>query len=235
MYKIGICDDDTIILMQLKDFLERLSFDSGAKFSIESFSCAQDLLEFVKEDKNHFDLLILDIIMDKKSGLKAASEIRETDEDTAIIFLTSSPDFVYKGYDVQAIGYVLKPIDEVKLGKIIINDWSRRNRRDYLTIRANGTQKRIPASKIIYLESSGKKATVYTEGEKIETYAKLSDLLGELPGDSFFSCHKSYVINLSQVAEISAAFFKTRQGINVPISRSRARETKKAFLKFIKS
>lgn len=71
------------------------------------------------EEQCIFDLIILDIYMDGMSGMEIAHKIRQREMETPIVFLTASPDFALESYDVNAFGYLLKPIDADKLTAVL--------------------------------------------------------------------------------------------------------------------
>ena len=107
MYQIAICDDDQSFIQDLKINLERYAVDTGREFCLFEFHDGIELLENYQPD---FDLIFLDIKMEKLGGLKTAEEIRKTDSTVGLFFLTSLSQYVWKGYEYGAINYLLKPM-----------------------------------------------------------------------------------------------------------------------------
>jgi len=105
--KIAICDDEIALINELKELLSRYAVDTGREFCFFEFHDGIELLENYQPD---FDLIFLDIKMEKLNGLKTAEEIRKTDSTVGLFFLTSLSQYVWKGYEYGAINYLLKPM-----------------------------------------------------------------------------------------------------------------------------
>ena len=117
MIKISLVDDDP----SDRSFLHSLVSDSfektGIDVEISEFESAEDFLSVFEPEI--FDLCFLDIYMKKMNGMDAARQIRELDPELAIVFLTSSADYVYEGYEVQALRYLTKPPVPEKVHAVI--------------------------------------------------------------------------------------------------------------------
>lgn len=107
MFNIVICDDEIALIKDLKELLNRYAADTGREFCLFEFHDGIELLENYQPD---FDLIFLDIKMEKLGGLKIAEEIRKTDSTVGLFFLTSLSQYVWKGYEYGAINYLLKPM-----------------------------------------------------------------------------------------------------------------------------
>lgn len=112
MYKIAICDDEQIFIIELKKILKRYADEADKTFCFFEFHDGTQLLENFQPD---FDLIFLDIKMEKINGLKTAEDIRKIDSAVGLFFLTSLPQYVWKGYEYGAVNYLLKP---VKYGRL---------------------------------------------------------------------------------------------------------------------
>ena len=107
MYQIAICDDEQSFIQELKINLDRYAADTGREFCFFEFHDGTELLENYQPD---FELIFMDIKMEKLNGLKTAEEIRKTDSTVGLFFLTSLSQYVWKGYEYGAINYLLKPM-----------------------------------------------------------------------------------------------------------------------------
>ena len=117
MLRIGICDDtaaarENLRLLCLKHFrLEEPEFFE--------FSTGDGAVRWLKGHPGALDLLFLDIEMPGRSGMEAAEAIRAFDREVLLAFVTGYTDYVYDGYAVGAMGYLVKPVAEEKLSSLL--------------------------------------------------------------------------------------------------------------------
>ena len=107
MFEIVICDDENSSIIELKTFLTQYADETGKEFVFYEFHDGTELLQNYQID---FDLIFMDIKMEKLNGLKTAGEIRKIDDTVGLFFLTSLPQYVWQGYEYGAINYLLKPL-----------------------------------------------------------------------------------------------------------------------------
>lgn len=232
-YRVAVCDDDVEELNDLCNKISRLLDDNDADYTIDRFISGKSLIDAVVGQKMKYDILFLDILMAEVNGIMAAQKIREQDEGVSLVFITNSPDFVFAGYDVQALHYILKPVEAEKLAQTLLYDWHRRNEKNYLDVKLSHAVCRIIFDDICYLESRGRKIRIRTKNGDYETYGTLSRFMEILPAKQFISCHKSYAANLNYVSQITKTCFTTIDNQTIPISKSCYSEAKKAFINFI--
>ncbi len=232
-YQVAVCDDNLEHLNDISGKIRQILDDNGASYTIEKYTSGKDILEVILNQKRKYDILFLDILMDEINGVVTARELRKNNSEASIVFITSSPNFVFKGYDVHALQYILKPVDMEKLTETILFDWNKKNEKSYLDIKLKQTYRRILFKDIYYLESMGRKVKIITANGDYEIYAKLSQLTEKLPSGQFINCHKSYTVNLDYVTQITKAYFTTRSGHVIPISKANYLHAKNAFINFI--
>jgi len=116
--KIACCDDEGVILNYLKKTLEDYFISHQETVEITSYQSSEEML-FTLSDTIPYDLVILDIQMGKMNGMDLAKEIRHRDSHIEIIFLTGDSDYVFEGYEVRALHYLLKPLKENQLYTIL--------------------------------------------------------------------------------------------------------------------
>ena len=112
-YRMAICDD----ISEALDTAENMARDwanlRGFELEIDRFSSAPDF--FADYENGRYDILLLDIEMGAVNGVELARRVRRGDHDAQIIFLTGYTDYIADGYDVEALNYLLKPVDRAKL------------------------------------------------------------------------------------------------------------------------
>lgn len=199
-----------------------------------SFQNATELLASM--DSRDYDLLLLDMLMPGVNGMQAAREIRESNSQMEIVFLTFSPEFAVESYSVRAHYYLLKPASEEKLFPILdrlMADFKRPE--DALHIKTQTSVFSLPYGKIEYIEVSAKKLYFYlTDGSKREITGSLADFeqaLLKRPG--FMKVHRSYLVNLQWVQELRHGELVTASGRRVPVSRAAYPQVRTAYTHFL--
>ncbi len=217
---IAVCDDQLEELTVLTGLLDAWQDQRHIPLRYRTFRSAGDLLDAAERER--FTLYLLDVMMPGIDGMAAAREIRCFDAAADIVFLTSSPGFAYESYGVRALEYLLKPIS-AKLLFPVLDQLSLREQRpqDGLTLKAGATLVRIPFSQLAYVEVSGKHLFFnMTDGQVREVTGSLKDyepLLLARP--EFMRIHRSYIVNMLQIDELSPAGVHTFSGMSLPVSR----------------
>lgn len=231
---IAVCDDQWEELNALTALLSAWREERRASVRFKSFQNAGDLLDAVKCER--FSLYLLDVIMPGTNGIAAAREIRETDSVADIVFLTSSPGFAYESYGVKAADYLLKPIKSQLLFPILDRLYLREQKpEEGLTLKSGGTLIRIPFSMLTYVEVNGKHlyfnmndGQVWEVAGSMKTYEPLLLIQPE-----FTRIHRSYIVNMTQIQELSPAGARTFSGKNLPVSRLLYQQLQKEYMKLL--
>ena len=111
------------------------------------------------------DLILMDIEMPLMDGMTAAKCIRELDQSVIIIFITNMAKYAIKGYAVDALDYVLKPVPYFAFSQQLLKALARLEKRakHYLTVPVEGGLRRLDTASIYYLESEGHRVLFYTD------------------------------------------------------------------------
>ena len=232
MYSIAICDDDQTAATVLADQVTAILRLHQIEHEIITFAAGEDLLYHMGNAAVAFDMAFLDIITERLNGIETAKAIRRTNDTTAIIFTTVSDQFVLSGYAVQALQYLLKPVDPSLLAAALMYDVKKRLGDQYFVFKVNAVTQRVRYDDIVYLESMLKMLKLVTMQSTHNFYALLSEVENSLPA-SFFRCHRGFIVNFRQVAAINNQTITTFTGHVVPIGRTYAKETNRAFLRYM--
>lgn len=224
MLRIAIVEDEEHYRGQLTDFLRQFERDCGEPVEVTAYGDGDELVENYKAQ---FDIILLDVQMRFMDGMSAAEEIRKMDTDVVIMFITNMAQYAIKGYAVDALDYILKPISYFQFSQRLHRAVGRMKRRQehYLTIKIKSGVKRFRISDIYYIESQGHKLVFVTKSGAAETSGTMKELEEQLVGYPFFRGNKGYFINLEHVEGMNDVFAVVK-GQQLLISRPK----RKAFM-----
>ena len=222
MIKIAIVEDEHAYAMQLQEYLHTYEKENGEVFEISLFS---DGDEIVHKYKPIYDIILMDIEMKFMDGMSAAEEIRKVDTEVVIIFITNMPQYAIRGYAVEALDYVLKPISYFAFSQRLNRAIGRIKKRISKTISINikGGTVRLDVANITYVESQGHTLIFHTIGAEYEASGTMKELEKDLESLNFYRANKGYLINLAHVDGIKDACAVVR-GEALLISRSRKKD-----------
>lgn len=222
MVRIAIAEDDPSYRATLEDYLDRYRRENGLEAEVTTFS---DGLALTEGYRPVYDLLLLDIEMPLLDGMTAAEKIRAVDEKVLIIFITNMAQYAIRGYAVDALDYVLKPVSYFAFSQRLeraIGRMKRRARR-YMTIAIRGGARKLDISHILYVESQGHNLVFVTDGEEHTTTGTIREVEEKLESFGFFRCNKGCLVNLEHVDGVRDGCAIVG-GHALPISRGRKNE-----------
>lgn len=171
--------------------------------------------------------------MKELDGMSAAKQIRQMDTSCQIIFVTSYPDFVFQGYEVQALNYLLKPYQPEKICQMLHTALERLelSKEQYYILEQKSGTLRLPLHEIQYFSSDKRQIHAVTEEQSYTFYEKLNNIEAELP-DSFVRIHNRYLVNLKHVHSIEGNNVLCGKEL-LPVSRSCKQNLSIAFAKYM--
>lgn len=217
---LAVCDDNKEDLDSMLSLLDIWQAEQGVSFQRRAFQSALELLEFARQER--FTLYLMDVMMPGMDGLETAREIRRFDDAADIVFLSTSPGFAYESYGVRALNYLLKPVEQKALFGLLDQIRLREQQNpDALTLKTNTTIVRVPYAQISYVEVIGKHLYFHmTDGNVREVAGSMKNYESLfLPRPEFMRVHRSYIVNMFQIEELSSSGLRTFQGENLPVSR----------------
>ena len=189
MIKIALVDDEDKLKNEVKDYILKYSSDNNIDIDINMFSSGEDFI--ANFNKFSFDIIFMDIMMKDLDGIETCQKIRKIDQDVIIIFLTNLVQYALKGYEVNALDFVVKPVNynvlKMKLDRAVT---SLKNRKKSTNISFSYQNKKIflETSKIKYVEVTGH---------------KLEKILSENEEEFFCRCNNYLLVNLNYVTSLS--------------------------------
>ena len=232
-YRLAICEDDDGIRAQLHSLCQEILTENGIDHCITDFSSAQQLENRLAAESAPFDLLLLDIQMEGMTGMELAQSLRQRGDRVSILFVTGCEDYLPKGYSVQPIHFLLKPVSREGLAAALRTDWQLNHKQKTVVLRLGSKTVGLPLADIRYIESRNHNIIVHqTEGER--TYVlSLTNFERQMPPNQFCRCHNSYLVNMDYVEEIGRTELSLRGGVRLPIGRTYYKTLQSAFIRYL--
>ena len=231
--KIAICDDEAYLRDYINGLVEKWAVINDINVETDTFDSAEKYIKSGKDEK--YDILLLDIQMGEKSGVELARELRADDDKLIIVFITAVPDYIQEGYDLSALHYLIKPLNEDKLTEVLNRAVNRLNlpADKALIVNMGGETVRIPLTDIYYIESFAHYSEVSAGDEKY-TVRMPSYKLEEQLDNNFIRCHRSYIANIKYISKITKTDVILDDGKLLPLSRRLYNGVHEAWIKYFK-
>ena len=222
MFRIAIVEDDRDYQNQLLQYCDKYAKENNEEFQTIVFSDGDGILDNYTAN---YDVIFMDIQMRLTDGMTTAKEIRKYDEKAIIIFVTNMSQYAIKGYEVGALGYVLKPISYFVFSQELLKALRkiRSESSHSVVLRQEDGMQVIDTRKIIYVESDNHVLTIHTDDGNFEMRGTMKEMEERLSVDSFARCNNSYLVNLKYVRRIVQNDVDVN-GEMLPISRPRKKE-----------
>ena len=228
--RIAICEDDKIQRKEIRTSVEAYFRRQGCPVAIREFENALQLLMEYDEAKG-WDILLLDIQMEGMDGVTLARQLRERDEALAIIFITGTTDYIFEGFSLHALNYLVKPFEEEKLFACLKKAQEQQERQgDFLLLRVEKELVRLRKDQILRVESDGHYLEVITKKQSCRVKMAMKELERELEGFPFFRLSRSDLVHLQAIERIQRKELRLVNGDCLPIPRGKYREVSEAFL-----
>lgn len=231
MIRVALCDDTAADRIHLRSLLKNCAFP----LEITEYSSGDELIWDVETEKVRFDIYLLDIYLTGISGVETAQRLRAVDDRALLIFTSTSEEFYREAFDVYALNYLVKPVEQGALDTAMRKaaDELERQREKVLIISSRGRTQILRHDDIEYISSANHSLCFHMRGgEEHSSYGKLDTIAEQLTVDSFVRCHQSYIVNLLHVTGHAPKKFYIRD-VTIPVSRSYAVQAQEALNRYL--
>lgn len=203
--RIAVCDDSSIDRELFVALLHNYFVNKPISNEIIQYEEGIDLLHDI-EDDIWFDIIFLDIYMNDLLGIDVAHKLRSLGYRGHIIFLTATADFAVDSYEVEALGYLLKPQSFEKLSQVM-DRATREMATNTYQVKKHAKIIRVPYHEILYVESMNSKCIMHCrDGQSYVIYKRLTNIEHELNDARFLRCHQSYLVNMDYIHQVDTQF-----------------------------
>lgn len=231
-YKIAICDDEEEQRAYLLEVVNSWAKKNRHLVEVKQYATAESFL-FDYEEEKDFDILLLDIEMSQVTGIELAKTVRRDSLNVQIIFVTGFYEYFSDGFDVSALHYLIKPVDERKLHPVLdkaVNNLKYRQRSILVT--TSEADVKVSLADILYVEAENVYIIVHTVQGNYRMRNSLAKFMEQLD-ETFFKVHRSFVVGLKYVKKITKTEIIMLNGDIVPISRKLYEEVHTALIKYL--
>jgi DNA-binding LytR/AlgR family response regulator len=235
--KIAVCDDERIQLDLMSAILAEYRNLKDCPMEVSTYIDA-DTLWWDIQDGRIPDLILLDIQMEKTSGIELAHKICNLHLDVRIAFVTGIKDYVFEGYDVNAIGYILKPFEKDQIFHLLNKAYAGFTEiKKSIVIKNAGELLQIYIKDIIALEAVSHDTELYlcpSRGDQritVTLHKGLNECIEELQIPSVIKIHRSYAVNMNNIVSLQKNACRDAYGNEYPIAKGNRDIVMKAFIR----
>lgn len=186
-----------------------------------------DAVEFLERGSGA-DIVFMDIEMPYMNGMSAAAELRRHNREAILIFATRAIRYAVRGYSVDAIGYLVKPISDSAFDSVFgkaVGLYRERSREATVMLRTKTGMVTLRADRIRCVEADGHMLHVHTEEDVLDVWCGIEKMLESLPPE-IVRCHKGYAVNLKHVSCVGkdSVTILGQPELVIPVSRQRRPE-----------
>lgn len=226
-YQVAFCDDEVYQIKVNNLFLKEIASKNGYDFVCHGFRQGKQLREYMME--NPLDVLFLDIDLGDDNGIEIAAWVAQNYPNTITIFVTGHREFAEEAFEVDAIGYLVKPYDikkmETVLRKVMVL-LEKRHVEEPVTeivIIDENLKKKICCKDILYIERQQARSIIKTQQKEYRVYETITSLYERI-GDSFIRVNQGEVVNRNIIKEIKGNTVILTDGKEMSIGRTYRKE-----------
>ncbi len=231
MVRISILDDDTAEISQLQGYLARFRQEESCEMKVKAYGNG---LDFLEEYGEGFDVIFLDIEMPGMDGMEVAHAVRRMDGSAGIIFITNMAQYAIRGYEVNAIDFMVKPVGYYnfadKLKKALL--FSGRRAEKEIILNGEDGIIRMPASCIRYIEKDKNYLIYHTEKGEFKVRGTMIETKDKFDKAAFCEPSSGCLVNLRYVDKIGRDTVEV-EGVVLPLSRRMKKEFTQDFMNYV--
>lgn len=231
---IVLVDDEQIQLDFMYTLIKQMAEKQNTLVQIDQYKNGESFL-FALDDHPNWDLAFLDIEMEELSGMDVAHVIRKKAPHMSVAFATAYAEYAVDGYKVQALDYLLKPIKEADIERVLNRYLNLKPQQEkVLILETDNELQRISMNDIIFIEARGREVMITLENDILKIKKSLIEMTGLLDENQFIKTHRSYLVNLQHVTQLLKTDVELDNGELIPISRRLAKDVQTSFINFYK-
>lgn len=226
-YQIGLCDDEEYQMKLNNLYLKEIASKNKLDIECHGFKTGKQVFKYLAAKP--LDILFLDIDLGEESGIEIAARLAARYPDLVVIFVTGHREFAGEAFEVEAMGYLVKPFDIKKMESILskallqVSAIKRRQEDKEIVITDENLKKKIHIGDILYIQRQQSKSIIYTRQRTYNVYETLTSLYERL-GEGFLRINQGEVVNIKEIQEIRGNVVILKNGEEMSIGRTYRKE-----------
>lgn len=222
-YQIGICDDEEYQIKLNGLYLKELAKKNNWDMEYHGFKNGSYVLKYLAS--KHLDILFLDIDLGEESGIEIAAQIAVRYPELVVVFVTGHREFTGEAFEVEAMGYLVKPYDIKKMESILkkallqVTAIKKQDDIREIIITDENLKKKINTKEITYIQRQLSRSVICTEKKIYNVYETITSLYERL-GEGFLRINQGEVANIKEIAEIRGNMVVLKNGMEMSIGRT---------------
>ena len=201
MLKIAVVEDQTEVRESLCQFIRQYAGEQGLQAEVEPFADGAVIAEGYQPG---YDIIFLDVEMPRLGGFGAAERIRAVDPDVVLVFVTNMAQYAIRGYEVDALDFVLKPVNYYQFSTKLARALQRVQRRKggQIALQTAGGVQLLNTEDIYWLETRDRMLHYHTSTGVWSVRSSLQNAEKQLAPYHFAKCNQCYLVNLRYVRAV---------------------------------
>lgn len=237
--EIAVCEDQREEAEWLCGIIQKWALEKGIVATVRSFSDAASFLFSFNDGA--YDALFLDIKMSGEDGMSLARRLRKEHCDVPIVFVTGEEEYIQEGYEVEAVNYLLKPVQEKRVFQSLDRIYAKQSEQEpYLLLKTEDATVKVLQKELYQVEVYAHRLVYISSKGTFETYSSLKEAKKELLEHCFVECYRGILVNLFYVESIAKNSLmlydgKTGYRAEIPVSRRMYDKLNEAFIAFYRT
>lgn len=198
---VAVVEDDDAQAQRLQEYVQRYADENREDIVVTRFTDGEAIVEGYSAA---YDIIFLDIQMRLMDGMETATRLRKLDKEVIIVFVTNMAQYAIKGYAVDALAFLLKPVPYFAFSQELKRCIEKLKSREkhFIMVNAENGVFRLCAEEILYIEVLNHRLYIHTKTEVIKTYGTIKEMESKLPVGEFFRSNSCYLVNLAYVSGV---------------------------------
>lgn len=231
---IYILDNEKRSLAQMEAYITEYAEKMGVSMQLRGFTDPEVFLQEYEQSEEKPYLVILQVEMEKMSGIEVARRMREKGSGVRLILMDVSDKYAMDAFDVHADGYLKKPVTYQDFANAMSRFRARFATESHtIQVRAERSRVNLHTADIYYAESIGHNVWIYSKDGEYKTPLTMAKLVETLQEEkAFLSCGRSYLVNMAYISQVENEVLVMTDGSRIPIPVRIRKKVAEAYLNY---